>query len=86
MEFLFKCIDAALKEKTISKTDFKINFFGKKHNLINDLILKYHLQDYVKQHGNVSRLESIKQQHLADALIFFNFIFYLQNKLSNLLK
>lgn len=61
-----------LDSGSIDRKDIDVGFYGRIDNHLRAETARCGLSDVVRQHGTVSRKESIAKQRASDALLFFN--------------
>jgi len=60
-----------IDEGEIRREDVEVGFYGPEHESLSEQIQKYDLSNIVKQHGIISRKESIQRQRESQVLLFF---------------
>ena len=68
---LFPALSKFIKENDVREEEFIVRFYGPKYSWIDEEIHKLDVENFVKQYGPVSRLESIKAQKESHVLLIF---------------
>ncbi len=68
-EPLFRVLKLLIDEKTIDPTTIEVHFFGHHESWLLSDSKKYHLENVVRIHGQISREESIKKQRESQVLL-----------------
>ena len=71
-EKFFVAIRNLISKKEINQEDLEINFYGISQNWLDHTIKSYNFENVAKQHGRISREESLKKQKESQVLLYFN--------------
>jgi hypothetical protein len=67
---LFQALNRLFEKNQVERNKIEIRFYGRFESKISELVREFGLEDVVLQCGRVDRLESIRLQRSADALLF----------------
>ena len=68
-EPLFRVLKALIDEKNLDPATIEVNFFGYHESWITNEIKKYHMENIVRLHGQISQEESVQKQRESQVLL-----------------